>query len=432
VINKPTAISINRLLYTIGAIVFVTHFFHLSIYLVDIPTMDEWGGASFYPGLQQPELNWDFIFAPHNTHRIVPTRLSYWLLQHYADLNFATLALISFFLYGGVCYVFLKGLETRFKVPMGQFYFVLATTALHENHFWAFGSQFHFCLGFFFLAVHAALKDGVYRYTSLAWIAGSLLSFASGAPYAVSLILLFLFQATVSRRRIESLGLAVAVAAMTFLWVQSAPISAGAITSPRSAEYWNYFTNLLASGFGYTTIDPIPGVVIALVLGVVSCTLAIANRESTQDRRNNIAGLLTLAVGLTAALASTSMGRVGMNSPKTSRYVELGIFLIPVLWLMLRLALLSVPSFTRSARGKLAINGLSVLLAAGLVLPFAQTFDYKTVYKPMFRQKQVTAACVRKFLHYGGSATCPIPALRDVTPHIKAAKEANLLYIGKP
>jgi len=58
------------------------------------------GRASFYPGLQKPELNWNFILAPHNTHYVVPTKLEYWLLQHFADLNFATLALINFFLYG--------------------------------------------------------------------------------------------------------------------------------------------------------------------------------------------------------------------------------------------------------------------------------------------------------------------------------------------
>ncbi|MBW2724412.1 MAG: hypothetical protein JRE71_08495, partial [Deltaproteobacteria bacterium] len=46
----------NRLFYGIGILVLVVHFFHLSIYLVDIPTMHESGGASFYPGLQAPEL----------------------------------------------------------------------------------------------------------------------------------------------------------------------------------------------------------------------------------------------------------------------------------------------------------------------------------------------------------------------------------------
>lgn len=72
------------------------------------------------------------------------------------------------------------------------------------------------------------------------------------------------------------------------------------------------------------------------------------------------------------------------------------------------------------------------LIALALIAPFARTYDYKSVYKPMFRQKHVTAACVRRHLFYGGSKNCPIPYWRDITVHMKAAKEAGLLYTDKP
>ena len=130
--------------------------------------------------------------------------------------------------------------------------------------------------------------------------------------------------------------------------------------------------------------------------------------------------------------AVTTMGRVNMNSPKTSRYVELGIFLVPVLWLIVRLALSGARRAQTTPRARFAANLGMVALAIALIAPFVPTYDYKSVYKPLFRQKQVTAACVRNYLFYGGSEFCPIPYQRDITRHMKAAKESGLLYTDKP
>lgn len=419
----------NRLFYGLGILVLVFHFFHLSIYLVDIPTMDEWGGASFYPGLQTPELNWNFILAPHNMHRIVPTKLEYWLLQHYADLNFATLALINFFVFGLLSFSFLRALERRFSTPMGHFLVIFATTAMHENHFWGFGGQFHFCLGFYFLAVHAAVCDSAYRWSSLLWIAAAMLSFASGVAYAGSLVLLFLCLAWIRRRPIEYSMLAVSTATMMGLWILSGPAVEAEFTTPTSARFWDYFLNLLASGFGYTTRNLMPGAAILATAAGSAALLAWTLSRESAKLRSNVAGLLSLAFGLIAGLVSTSMGRAHMNSPKTSRYVELGIFLIPILWLIVRLALKGEP---RSSGSRLATNVGLIALAIALIAPFASTYDYKSVYKPMFRQKHVTAACVRRYLFYGGDKTCPIPYWRDITKHMNAAKQAGLLYTDKP
>lgn len=429
---KLDLVTANRLFYGIGILVLIVHFFHLSIYLVDIPTMDEWGGASFYPGLQAPELNWNFIFAPHNMHRIVPTKLQYWLLQHYADLNFATLALINFFLFGLLCFGFLQILERRFGTPMGHFLVVFGTTALHENHFWGFGGQFHFCLGFYFLAVHAAVSDSPYRWSSLLWIAAAMLSFASGVAYAGSLVLLFLCLAWIRRRPIEYSMLAVTTAIMMGLWFWSGPAARVEFTSPASARFWDYFLNLLASGFGYTTRDLVPGAAVLLAAAGCAAFLAWTLSREPSKVRSDVAGILTLAAGLIAGLVSTSMGRAHMNSPKTSRYIELGIFLIPILWLIVRLALRGEPRTSGSGRARLATNLGLIALAIALIVPFASTYDYKSVYKPMFRQKQVTAACVRRHLFYGGSKNCPIPYRRDITKHMNAAKQAGLLYTEKP
>ena len=64
---------LNRFFYGVGVFAFVVHFFNISVYAVNIPVEDEWGGASFYPKLQEPELHWKFIFHPHNTHLIAPS-----------------------------------------------------------------------------------------------------------------------------------------------------------------------------------------------------------------------------------------------------------------------------------------------------------------------------------------------------------------------
>ncbi|MCP4038350.1 MAG: hypothetical protein GY733_15530 [bacterium] len=426
---RTLPIRANRIFYGLGLAMFALHFIHLSIYAVDIPFMDEWGGASFYPGLQQESLNWAFILAPHNAHRIVPTRLSYWALDHFADLNFATLALMNFALFAWLSWRFLKTLERSFEVPLGHFLVVFATAALYENHFWGFGGQFHFCLGFFLLALHAARSQGVYRFASPLFMAASMLSFGTGPIYGVALCGFFLALAWRGPRRIQSLALAATTAAMISLWFWTTPLSHHSLSTPLQGRYWRYLFDLLASGFGYDGQAPYVGGLLALLLLAGAGRLLWAARDPDAAQRVDQIALAALALGLVGGLASTSLGRAHMNSPKTSRYVELGIFLVPVLWLIVilvaktlgqRLRILPAPAIAAAA------------LALALLAPFANNFDYKKTYEPLFQSKQATAACIRRYLFYGGSPSCPIPYMRDITRHMQAAREAELLYTRKP
>ncbi len=391
---------------------------------VNVPFLDEWeavnkGGIIVNQTFSQ-------LFAQHNEHRIVTTKLLTLMLYYFDHWNLITHQAVNFLIYGllitVLAYIVKKSAPELPSWILLCFVFFTLTDVSRENHAWGFQSQFHFSLLFLFLSIWFLFNE---KQTWGKILGGALFSvlsiysFSSGlVESAIVLIGYSLFKLirirleTAKMREILQLALVLLVicGALSFYFVgYIKPEHHPAYTLPYQKLFWTYFLNLLSGGFGYQVVNILPGSIIFLYTIIPLIGVIKQNGYKLSSRRWVII-VSTLAV--LAALASITMGRAefGKGHSKASRYSEITVMLIP-----LGIALWAVFLSERENLRNYFLGGFWIFC----MFSFLTYWNFSADYYHLRLEREEGLACVKNYYQNGGEAKCltiyplPIPDRLD-------------------
>ena len=388
---------------------------------VDVPVQDEW--ELFQPSAL-PQGPWGaWIIRFHNEHRMVFSNLLGAIDYRFFGLDFASLTIISFCIYLSLLYVVWT--IVSFKVTSAQpwacftpFLFFPLLSALPIENFLRFDqSSFHVSMIGFFMGTAILASRRVPAWRQVFGVFGlffvSIYSFSSGlvtAWVSFAVCAAFAVMPDFSREALKKymlLGALLFIATFFWAWGYKSEVRVVPYTFPWSMDFWAYYAQIVALGFGFGFVGKASGALCLLtVLGLYfyAAYRLIWKREYAPDR-----SLLTCWVllgSLLTAVALVTFGRAisGVEQAKASRYEELVGFL-PIL----SGAILYRLNNIRLSRFKIQPAFLLLALALGLTF---KTRHYLEL-GPFFRQRDEEAAqrvCVRQIIAltrpYSASA-CP-------------------------
>lgn len=305
----------KRLSFVILGVVWALHLAAIAHYVVDVPLADEW--SLFESKALAEPLDWRWLIAPHNEHRIAVTRVYSWLLYRVDHLSFATQQVVNWFLFTAAMLALLVYIA---HVADGLARWVIAAFALFllsplnwENHFWAFQSQFHFCVFFFFVTLRLLFGARPWAAVPFAWL--TLLSFSSGVPMIAGALVVY----CVYKRR-AAWPVAVPIAFGVAVWFLGHR-SLQTHETPSIAQAFDFFFGLVALGFGFTRQWFLQNAFAAVF--VFAPFVILARRWRSWETRDwalvaGLAGMIGCWLAVTAGRA-----HAGYGWSKSSRYFEL-------------------------------------------------------------------------------------------------------------
>jgi hypothetical protein len=303
----------------------------ISIFGSPLPFLDQWDAEAaflFKPWLENT-LRWPDLFAPHNEHRIVLTRLlALGLLQANGQwdalLEMTVNAVLCGFIGVGIAAGLLKILGREYRVPvLAAVTLWLALPFAHENTLWGFQSAFYFLLCFSFLAIWGLGFFPPYSWKWWLGAAGAALACCSTGSgfFAAGVVLILEAMRLLSKRRrfmeaAPTCLLAVCVLAVGLNFrVTFLPHEA---LKAESAEAWlRVFARSLA--WPYCSL---PILSVAAYLPWAICAFLIASNRTTDRTRLEILFALGIWVIIHAAAIAYARGEHG-NIPISSRYMDI-------------------------------------------------------------------------------------------------------------
>jgi hypothetical protein len=424
------------------AVCIVLYLFHLcviSAYAVDIPYMDEW--ASFTPNQLPDGLSLADLFAQHNEHRIVTTKLLVWLQFHLNGWNLKTHQILNFAIYGFILITigwFAK--ETVPEVPgwwIFGFLIFLLSPINWANHFWGIQSSVYFWLFFYLIAAFFLFSETQrWRDLILGGVAASLSTYSMASGFVSSLVLVVMYglfkfiriHSSRESRNAQSFAQLIVVVGFlgttTLLWLVGyrKPAHTPSVALPYEWRFWGHFVNLVALGFGADRVSSILGTICVFIVVIpVSATIIINNRNfSARQWRAFVSTLAVLAV-----LASLAAGRAGfgVEQAKQSRYFEFAMSLIPlsvVNWALL---------LQRRQRLKAAV--LASLWIFCLLTFWNSWKDFQN-YKLESVRRNDGLKCLSAYYQRNAGNNCPTIYPEPIpTPFLEAAKTLNVSFYRK-
>lgn len=426
----------NRLALVVCIGVFVYHFAVVWTYAVNVPFFDEW--AFFNPDALPAGFSLRWLFALHNEHRMVTTKLVVWALfllngwdaaLHQA-LNFVVFGLLLAWLYW-----FARRAAPRLAPWVVLSFLVLLLTPLNiENHSWAFQSVVHFWLLFFLVAAYFLFEESQRGRSLAAGCAAVVLSAYSLAGGVLSgLVLLGAFAVfkllrarraadgrLMKRELFQLVAVACVVGGALALWFvgYQRPNNDATVTPPYAASFWVFFLNVVSVGFGFEEPSVVPGVV---CLFVVLAPLGGLVWRRGGRLKGAEWSIVVAAAGLLAVLAVTTLGRAGfgVRLAKASRYTEFGMALVP-------LSALAWALFLEGRRRLRAwvLAGVWVFCLAGSWSSWWEFGDYKS--QAIYRVTGMR--CLKVYYDRGGAARCPLLHPEDLGERLEAGKRLNASF----
>jgi hypothetical protein len=317
---------------TLFAIIVGARLWLISGYGSALPLHDQWDGEAarlFKPWLEN-SLRWSDLFAAHNEHRIVLSRLlALGLLQANGQwdglLEMTVNAVLCGFIGLGVAACLLRILGSEYRVPVLAAVTVwLALPYAHENTLWGFQSAFYFLLFFSFLAIWGL---GFFPAYSRNWWLGVIgavlacLSMASGF-FAAGVVLVLEAIRLLSRRRRFSEAAPTCVFCLTVvllgLCFQVTHPPHEALKAASAGAWLKVFARSLA--WPYCAL---PILIVVMYLPWALCTFLMA-RTSEPLSRSRTEILFAMGVWVIAQAAATAYGRgEDGNIAIASRYMDI-------------------------------------------------------------------------------------------------------------
>lgn len=327
-IERPTVLGLIPLVFLVLFLVGVLRAY------TPVPTHDMWeGGLLGYFRLMQESFRWEFV-SFWNEHRIVLSKLLFWLDTHFFGARFVFLTGVNLVLFVGLWVAFCAAArplltDRRLWQLLCAGLGVLAFTWMQrENVDSPFQSQFLLAylvplLAFLALAAAARAPERPLRFVTVVLLGvASLGTMANGLlVFPLLVVMQALLDLSAGRRSWLRLGvLLLCGAVLTALWFMD--FQGGNSPRPSIAAFLTFVTTLLGFPAAYLTNTTAGGVIGGLVfiaLGLVVLVRWWRSRGAVDP--NALALLVMIAfVGGTAVL--TAYGRAGIhdNAALVSRY----------------------------------------------------------------------------------------------------------------
>lgn|GEM_PF-4000955 len=433
-------------LFIILFVVAAMHLVAIVASSVNLPYMDEWEALT--GSALSPDLNWSWVFMPHNEHRIVPTKILTWILYKSTGWHHIANLVFNFFLYLTELCVFVWMLRAagspgtaRGKRNLSPAEFIWCLLGLSglawENHSWGFQSQFHFFLLFYFVAVTTAVRRDRWFWLSGICAVASAFSFSSGVVCAATVAALLTCRAwtgfTPWARAIPQIGIiGTGLAAWSVGYQKNA--NHPEYSWPWGQAFWNHHLTMLGNGWSVPGNLKIPVAAIVLTLLVIHFALILARPPAGRGKREIEAAInLGFAgAGLLAAAALTSFARAGfgVGQAESSRYTEVTFFILPLAWTaMTRDPETGIAGYL-TKRQKSVITMVSLLFICWC---FAPMFAFTRVYKWHKAYLQAGRECVARY--YAGTLPddqiCGTLYIAPLGPQLERAKELDLAFTAE-
>jgi hypothetical protein len=328
-------ISRGLLLLGLFLVVFGARLWLIEQYASEVPFWDQWDAEGYFilkPWVEG-HLTLQQLFAAHNEHRIVLTRL---LTIGLFALNRQWDPLVEMTVNAGICSlvaVFIAAMLLRY-LPRRQSWpglvllivlFVLPFS--WENTLSGFQSQFYFLVLFSFVAIWGV---GLHRAASSSWWMGVLalilasLSMASGFFAAVVIIAVILLRWIKEDERPDKSSLVsclIAFAAIVIGWMTRTvvPGHAGLM-----AENFTAWTAALGRSLAWPHCsEPLFAFAMQLPIAALSLKYLIQSRSRQREQKRE-AILLVLGIGLwcVGQAAAVAYARGSQGQPPASRYMD--------------------------------------------------------------------------------------------------------------
>ncbi len=380
---------------------------------VDIPFQDEWKYFEPWHPMCFPEtLSLKWLLTRNNEHHLFFTHLMSWINLKLFGMNFTIQKIINYLIFG-----FLLALINRLKnqlvghdkfIYFPVFLIFTLSPIVAENHTWAFQTPFHFVLIFFILLVtQLSFNDlSVKRSATILLISNmAMYSLASGVVFSAVCILfrsIYLSEAeeTISAKlsyRLHILLLLTVIGLSVILWFLGyhKPDAALNRTWPSELAFWDYFLNLLSFGFGFSSMNIVPGIFLSVFTLLPVVLMLVDKKTRTRPEVISISAAIT---GLITVLLIISFGRAGLGEPKTSRYAEFAIFIIPFVsiawWLLLE-----------KSKWRAHVLGVFWLVCSG---SFYNSWDEwsEDKYHYAHQADSETLECVERYYSGNGDGKC--------------------------
>jgi hypothetical protein len=420
------------------ALLFLFHFYLIFKYAVDVPFLDDWHLLR-KDGLPAGfSLSW--LFAFHNEHRIVPTKLIYLLSLHATGLDLRILQLLNFALYGLLLLFvawFAKRIEPQLPVwVLFGFLIFLLSPFINENHLWAFQSSFHLSLLFFLAAVYFLFCREQRARSLLAGAGLAILccySLASGMASGLVLLLMFslfklsrLFSAPDRAQRWRELGqlslVVVPLLAAQALWFVGfqRPGSHPSLALPYTLSFWKSLAGLVSLGFGFSTARAGRD---AFYFLLVLAPLVGGLWRARGRMPVSLWAISTVILGLIGCLSSIAVGRANMGpGGRFHRYGEMSMMLIPF----------SVLAWSFFLKDKARLKTVMLVsLWLFCAFGFRHSWSLFSVYGRIAQARSEGIECLKNYYEHGGEAVCPRSYPYPLAEPLEAAKDLNLSFYQK-
>lgn len=409
------------------------HWWTIAHFAVNVPIGDEW------EALRSPELlgqfNPTWIFAQHNEHRIIVTKLQTWLLYNWNHWDIRTQIFQNFAIYlftiGVLVWILRKCSPTSLPAVLIGVIFLLSTRA-YENHIWGFQSQFHFVMLFGFLACYWLIQAKVTWSRLLLGALFSLLtifSFSSGVPMVVAIALVFtvfvLYGCLQMERPKTDLakllvywGL-VAAGLFSYFSFDYRKVSGHPQYSyPTDPQFWDYFFYLLGNGFGEFGESSLSGLIWFVL--ILSPLLVLVLKRPIRIE-SNVWLWASLSAMMFAALLTITIGRAGFGrgSALSSRYVEFSAIFIPIavgLW------------FHVLEKNKIAQRLVLGLIFLAVAFGHRSSWSYTATYQAVAEARKQGIECLREQIRDKQPKVCPVIYPWPVYDRLGVAQDLQISF----
>lgn len=411
--------------------------FIIWITTINIPHADEW--ENLVEHALPSGFNWQFIFAFHNEHRVVFTKLMNYLFLYISDWNLKFQILGNYFVWV-MLVVFLMYVQKKYILNSTKgiwiLIFFLSSPLLIENHTWGFQSCFHFYLLFGLLSIFTLIRSqanieqrdsklGLDFMVASLLALFSLYSFAAGMFFAAICLVMMVIK-LLSIKRVSHANRALGLIALIMLclgmglWLvgYEKPMHHPSMMMPYKWAFWTFFTNLISLGFGYKT----ESIFIAFVAGgIVLFVLLKSWRKALQFREPFFVFAFFSSLALLGSILSMTLSRAGfgLGQAKVSRYSEVGVLLMLFVgWLLW--------DYCRVSQNRARIYKYFIWF---VFLGFAGDYSYSR-YFAISTERSGTIDCILKY--YKGenpTAYCPSSYPGSLAGKLEVAKKMNLSWL---
>jgi hypothetical protein len=403
------------------------------LYAVNIPYWDEW--EAFNKGGILVNQTVSQLFAQHNEHRIVTTKLLTLALYHIDGWNLVTHQTINFLIYGTlvaiVIYIVKKGGPDLPLAILLCFAVFLLSDVSWENHAWGFQSQFHFTLLFLVLASWCLFDERQRWSRALAgafFLLLTVYSFSAGVVESLVLFAGYLAFKIFRKfsddalpdelKQLAVVGLIVA-AGIGLYFVGYVKPDSPPYTLPYQKLFWTYLANLLSGGLGYARDNILPGSIILFFVLIPIVGLIKQKGRSLSSRQWM---LIVTALSILAALVVITVGRAGYGKgqSKSSRYSEFTVMLVPIsvsMWWL----------FLSQRRRLLHYLLIGFWLFCGFGL--SRSWNFPKRYSRISAERLQARECVQSYYLNGGPAICPTAYPHSLADRLEFARDMPLSFI---